>query len=321
MHATSTTSVDSTIDAAWKTLLNAARYARRQPNPDAGSHTLDDSAQLRVRSDSVSEQLLWWQRDSGWSPSPQVSGRVRDLFDLYLPVCNSRFSHPLTIGHLGQSLDGYIATEEGDSFYVTGPENILHLHRMRALCDAVVVGAETVSSDNPRLTTRLVPGNSPIRVVLDPRGRLSPSHAVFTDTSAPTLIVLDEGANPRSRLSFGQAEILRIPFRAGQLDLAALLSTLHKRAIYSVFVEGGGTTVSRFLEQHLLNRLQIAIAPLIIGSGRPGVRFANDTPLRDRLRPHNRLYRMGADILFDLDLSQVNGARLVDDDDDFERIT
>ena len=70
-----------------------------------------------------------------------------------------------TVGHLGQSLDGRIATSDGQSHYVTGPENIVHLHRMRALADAVVVGAETVRRDDPRLTPRKVAGANPLRVV------------------------------------------------------------------------------------------------------------------------------------------------------------
>ena len=78
-----------------------------------------------------------------------------------------------TYVYVASSLDGFIATPGGDSRFVTGPDNILHLHRMRALSDAVVVGAQTVAADDPRLTTRMVPGDSPVRVVLDPRRRLS----------------------------------------------------------------------------------------------------------------------------------------------------
>ena len=88
------------------------------------------------------------------------------------PSAVARAARPITIGHLGQSLDGFIATHSGDAISVTGPENILHLHRLRALCDAVVVGAGTVAADNPRLTTRLVAGSNPVRVILDPACRL-----------------------------------------------------------------------------------------------------------------------------------------------------
>ena len=64
---------------------------------------------------------------------------------------------------VAMSLDGFIATHSGESQFVTGEENIRHLHRMRALCDAVVVGAGTVAADDPQLTTRHVSGPSPVR--------------------------------------------------------------------------------------------------------------------------------------------------------------
>ena len=62
------------------------------------------------------------------------------LLDLYAPLCGAHAGRPLTIAHLGQSLDGFIATASGDSYYVTGPDNVRHLHRLRALSSAIVIG-------------------------------------------------------------------------------------------------------------------------------------------------------------------------------------
>ena len=167
------------------------------------------------------------------------------------------------------------------------------------------------------LTTRLVSGDNPIRVVMDPHARLSCSHAVFTDATTRTLLVRDEKADAARQCSIG-AEVIRLPLRDKKFDLTALLSTLRQRGLYSVFVEGGGTTVSRFLECGLLERLQIAVAPLVIGSGRPGVRLEGDIALKNCLRPMSRLYRMGRDMLFDLELAHSSGERT--SDEDFERV-
>jgi riboflavin-specific deaminase-like protein len=235
------------------------------------------------------------------------------LLDLYLPMCGGA---PVVIAHLGQSIDGYVATRGGDSTFVNGPENILHLHRMRALADAVIVGAGTIAADNPRLTTRLVPGKNPARVILDPRLRLSPDYGVHTDGEAETLIVssADAAKDPSCRSGFsresrsgfsrdnGRVEIIPVPTVGDDLDLPALVKTLHARGLTRLFVEGGGTTVSRFLEAGLLDRVQIAVAPLIMGGGRPGLQLPASESITECLRPAHRIYAMGGDVLFDCDL-------------------
>jgi riboflavin-specific deaminase-like protein len=241
--------------------------------------------------------LLLWDPQLGWRPGRDLSSEVRDLLDLYLPVVGGGPRETRTIGHLGQSLDGCIATKSGDSCYVTGPENILHLHRMRALCDAVVVGAETVASDDPRLTTRLVVGDNPVRVILDPRGRLTRGHRVFTDAEAPTLLICS--ADPGGATH--GADVVRMDMidPRARLDLDAVLRVLHERGLRRVFVEGGGVTVSAFLQSGLLDRLQIAIAPVVIGDGRRGLQLPQTETMGDCLRPPCRIFSMGSDLLFD----------------------
>ena len=133
--------------------------------------------------------LIEWRPEVGWEAVLPADDPRYALIDLYLPICSATAAKPITVGHLGQSLDGFIATHAGESRWVTGQENILHLHRLRALCDAVVVGAGTVAVDDPQLTTRLVSGPNPLRVVLDPGRRLGDHHRVFNDDDAETLYV------------------------------------------------------------------------------------------------------------------------------------
>jgi diaminohydroxyphosphoribosylaminopyrimidine deaminase/5-amino-6-(5-phosphoribosylamino)uracil reductase len=224
---------------------------------------------------------------------------VRPFLDLYAPLLSSRSAATLTLAHLGQSLDGHIATASGDSYYVTGPDNVRHLHRLRALCSAIVVGAGTVARDDPQLTVRHVAGPNPVRVVLDPAARLDARLRVFTDGAAPTLVVHAAGlAAPTP----GLAEVLEVPVDGGGLRLDVLLARLHERGLATVFVEGGGATVSRFLEAGLLDRLQIAIAPLVTGRGRPGLTLPARERIAECLRPAHRVFTMGGDVLFDCDL-------------------
>jgi len=126
------------------------------------------------------------------SDGVRVEDAARRILDLFLPL----LARPeLVIGQLAQGVDGRIATEAGHSHYVTGPEDLGRLHRLRALADAVVVGAGTVASDDPQLTVRRVKGDNPIRVVLDPEGRLDPDRTLFTDGAAPTVVIRRRGAD------------------------------------------------------------------------------------------------------------------------------
>jgi riboflavin-specific deaminase-like protein len=208
----------------------------------------------------------------------------------------------MTIGHLGQSLDGFIATHSGDSQFVTGSGNIVHLHRMRALCDAVVVGAGTVAADDPQLTTRHVEGPTPLRVIFDPGRRLVPTYGVFTDGAAPTLYCCGRSLVREDETHVGGATLAAIDTDAPGNGVRDVLRLLRERGCSRIFVEGGGVTVSAFLEANLLDRLQIAIAPLLIGDGRPAIRLSAHTRLRDCRRPGYRVFRMGGDVLFDCEL-------------------
>ena len=116
--------------------------------------------------------------DGNVTVDDSLSSDVAELFQLYLPLCEPQ--RPFMVGHLGQSLDGRIATESGASHYVTGPVDIRHNHRMRALFDAIIVGAGTAVHDDPQLTVRECEGDSPIRVVIDAERRLSADLKLFS---------------------------------------------------------------------------------------------------------------------------------------------
>jgi riboflavin-specific deaminase-like protein len=285
------------MDSGWQLLRTAATLAEQLiARGHPASFALDDAGRMRERTAAGAE--LRWDPTDGWTTLLPADDPRYNLLQLYLPVCNAHLGQPITVGHLGQSLDGFIATATGESCSVTGPANILHLHRMRALSDAVIVGACTALADNPRLTTRLVTGDNPLRVVLDPRRRLDGSQTLFRDGAAPALRVsLRDAGAPTANDS--DLQELAVGGSAAQLDLREVLQALWARGCRRIFVEGGGITVSRFLQAGMLDRLQVAVAPLVIGSGRPALRVPATTALADCLRLAARVYRMGDDILYD----------------------
>lgn len=209
------------------------------------------------------------------------------------------------IGQLGQSVDGRIATTSGHSHYINGPEDIRRLHRLRAMADAVVVGAGTVASDDPRLTVRLCEGEHPVRVVLDPSGRLPRGLGVFQDRAAPTLWV-QSGGGGQDELG-PHVEVASLPTSDGRFDPHAVVRLLADRGLPRVLVEGGGLTVSHFLAARALDRLHLSVAPLILGSGRPALTLPPIDRLDEALRPPVRHFTLGSDLLFDLDLGSSRG--------------
>jgi diaminohydroxyphosphoribosylaminopyrimidine deaminase / 5-amino-6-(5-phosphoribosylamino)uracil reductase len=297
-------------DAAWRVLLAAAAAARdvselnllngqRAAGPADAVVGIDAAgARVPLARDPAS---AWLVRDTaaGWAVGPAAPAAARALLELYAPVCAASARRPLTIAHLGQSLDGYIATGSGDSYYVTGLANVAHLHRLRALCDAVIVGAGTVARDDPQLTVRRVAGANPTRVILDPQRRLGAKQRVFANDAPTILVCAEEAGGGREPVG---VEVVAMPLRDGKLDLAELLAVLRARGLHSVFVEGGGATVSGFLEAGLLDRVQIAIAPLVTGSGRRGLSLPARDKIAECLRPQYRVFTMGGDVLFDCDL-------------------
>ncbi|MEU9113216.1 RibD family protein [Streptomyces sp. NPDC048483] len=236
------------------------------------------------------------------SASGYASPGATQLAERYLPLCLAG-AH-VACAQLGQSLDGFIATRTGDADFVTGEEDRRHLHRLRALSDAVIVGAGTAVADDPRLTVRACAGDNPVRVVLDPRGRVPRRRQVFTDGAAPTLWVV----GPEAAVAEGAGlDVLVLP-DAEAFAPHRVLAALARRGLGRVLVEGGGVTVSRFLQAGALHRLYVTVAPVLLGDGVPGLRFPGTPVMRDALRPPVRRTLLGEDTLFEFALG-TPGAR------------
>jgi diaminohydroxyphosphoribosylaminopyrimidine deaminase/5-amino-6-(5-phosphoribosylamino)uracil reductase len=277
-------------DRAWNLILAAASAADLVAGDETPALAGGDGS------------LLAWRAASGWQCLLSPEDPLRAFIDLYLPFCSATAARPMTLGHLGESLDGFIATHAGESQWVTGRENLLHMHRLRALSHAVIVGAGTVALDDPQLTTRLVAGPNPLRVVLDPGRRLSHQHRVFNDGGAETLYLCAAQLVQPDETEVGCARLVGVASTADGIDVREVVGLLRTRRCHRIFVEGGGVTVSMFLQANLLDRLHLAIAPLLIGNGRAAIRLPAATALDDCHRPAYRVFRMGGDVLFDCDL-------------------
>jgi diaminohydroxyphosphoribosylaminopyrimidine deaminase / 5-amino-6-(5-phosphoribosylamino)uracil reductase len=186
---------------------------------------------------------------------------------------------------LALSLDGRIATRSGASKWVTGPDARAKVHLLRARSDAVAVGIGTAVADDPRLTVRDLPGESPLRVVFDTNLRLSPdSRLAQTAREIPSLALCgpDASVETEEALVALGVEIVRMPLSTeGRLDVVGVLRFLAQRGIVTLLVEGGAELAGSFLAGRLADELHAFIAPILLGPrGRPGaVDWAGpDTP-------------------------------------------
>jgi riboflavin-specific deaminase-like protein len=290
-------------DGAWALLQALALSASQGAPVLAGGVSVDERGQLRAPGYGPHAVALRTEREPGWEALASVDEHARALLDVYLPLCAGAGRDAFVVAHLGQSLDGRVATVTGASRFVTGPDDLRHTHRLRALFDAVVIGVQTANVDDPQLTTRLVPGRQPVRVVLDPRGRVLGQLRVLCDGRAPTIVVTARGAWPEPRTVAPHVEVVEVASDGDLLDLHDVITALRARGLTRIFIEGGGVTVSRFLQAGLLQRLHLAVAPKIFGSGTPALQLAPIEHMSQVLTTRCRRFALGTDMLFDCDLS------------------
>src|ERR1043166_5188344 len=220
--------------------------------------------------------------------------------DVFGPLQAGLTDDLVVVGQLGQSLDGRIATNAGHSKYINCAAGLDHLHRLRALMDAVVIGVGTALADDPQLTVRRVSGPNPARVILDPHGRLRANARVLTGDGTRRLVVTTPGA--ACDVAEG-VEAGRLPADNGHIAPATVLAALAARGLRRILIEGGARTVSGFMTAGCLDRLHVMVAPVIIGTGRTGMTLAPIERMERPLRPPTRSYPLGEDVLFDCDLS------------------
>ncbi|HXV94073.1 MAG TPA: GTP cyclohydrolase II RibA [Pseudonocardia sp.] len=203
---------------------------------------------------------------------------------------------PYVVLKYAQTLDGRIATAAGDSKWISGEEERAVSHALRAACDAVMVGVGTVLHDDPRLTVRLVPGASPLRVVLDSTLR-TPSGALLLDGDPVTVVLTTERSSEadRKRIRDTGAGIVVLPSGPGGVDLVAALRALRERGVKSLMVEGGARVITSLLSAGLVDRVVVGTAPMIIGAGKEAVGDLGCARVTEGITLRNRSVHLTAD--------------------------
>lgn len=238
-------------------------------------------------------------------PNPEVSGKgfemmreegievkvglleneAKKLNEIFLKYISS--DYPFIILKSAQTIDGYLATSTGNSKWVTGEKARLYGHQLRHKVDGILVGINTVLSDDPSLTARPenIAGKDPLRIILDSKLKTPEDAKIITqDSEAKTLIVHGKQATDNKKKFFETKENVELLYlkvkENGTIPLKRLLKKLHKRKISSILIEGGGKVNYSFLKEKLVNKFYNFIAPKYFG-GNDGITvFDGDGPLK-----------------------------------------
>lgn len=254
-------------------------------------------------------------------PNPQVAGRgfdmlraagvevesgiledeARHLNEVFLKWVTRKL--PFVTLKFACSLDGKIATVAGESQWISGIESRKFTHHLRDINDAILVGVGTVLADNPNLTTRLIVGKNPVRVIVDSNARTPLDSKVVTDKSARTIIATTSNAPIEKISALKNCGVEIITAGNGKrVDLEILMRKLAEREITSILVEGGGTIHFAMLSAGLVDKIFAFVAPKIIGgvNALTAVEGAGFEKLSDAVALKNlTTERLGNDILIE----------------------
>ncbi|MFB3884357.1 MAG: bifunctional diaminohydroxyphosphoribosylaminopyrimidine deaminase/5-amino-6-(5-phosphoribosylamino)uracil reductase RibD [Thermodesulfobacteriota bacterium] len=209
---------------------------------------------------------------------------------------------PFVILKVAATLDGKIATREGDSKWISGEASRHLVHRLRDQVDGVVVGIGTVLKDDPQLTARIRKGRDPYRIILDSRLRIPEGARVIGDSSSKTIIATTEFAakDKIESLEKKGVRILILDSKDGRVDLRDCLLRLGELGLMSLLVEGGSEVNGAFLDEGLIDKILLFLSPRLIGDREAAGIFSGrgKATLQEAISLNElRVRRVGEDIL------------------------
>jgi diaminohydroxyphosphoribosylaminopyrimidine deaminase/5-amino-6-(5-phosphoribosylamino)uracil reductase len=192
-------------------------------------------------------------------------------------IYHQTFGRPFVTLKVAQTSDGYLAAADGESQWITGKESRKMVHQWRAEYDAVLVGRTTAMVDNPSLTVRHVSGRQPQRIVIDGPYELPKELNLFSDKFEEKTTILTwnkeasaTDADPMLKVmkqNYFRGEVIQLSKVDGHVDLRQAFKALGERGITSVLVEGGQQLSSALIRQGMVDKLELFIAPKLLGAG------------------------------------------------------
>ena len=222
-----------------------------------------------------------------------ISKFYQSILNILLPIL--RKNKKLVIAQIGQSIDGRIALNNGNSHYINNPKSIIYLHCLRSISDAIIVGSNTIKKDDPLLTTRKIKGTNPKRIIIDGSLSLNNKYKIFNDGNENIIFTK---SNKNIRLN--NSTIIRLKEKNFTKNLIMQIKKLKYK---NILVEGGSKTISELINNKYIDILQFMIAPILIGSGINSLNLKEISNLNKAIRPKHNFNELENEIIVNLFLN------------------
>ena len=252
---------------------------------------------LLVKKNSISlsskRKSNFYIKNNNLESKINVSKFYQSILNILLPIL--RRNKKLVIAQIGQSIDGRIALNNGNSHYINNPKSIIYLHCLRSISDAIIVGSNTIKKDDPLLTTRKIKGTNPKRIIIDGSLSLNNKYKIFNDGNENIIFTK---SNKNIRLN--NSTIIRLKEKNFTKNL---ITQIKKLKYKNILVEGGSKTISELINNKYIDILQFMIAPILIGSGINSLNLKEISNLNKAIRPKSNFNELENEIIVNLFLN------------------
>ena len=252
---------------------------------------------LLVKKNSISlsskRKSNFYIKNNNLESKINISKFYQSILNILLPIL--RKNKKLVIAQIGQSIDGRIALNNGNSHYINNPKSIIYLHCLRSISDAIIVGSNTIKKDDPLLTTRKIKGTNPKRIIIDGSLSLNNKYKIFNDGNENIIFTK---SNKKIRLK--NSTIIRLKEKNFTKNL---ITQIKKLKYKNILVEGGSKTISELINNKYIDILQFMIAPILIGSGINSLNLKEISNLNKAIRPKHNFNELENEIIVNLFLN------------------
>ena len=252
---------------------------------------------LLIKKNSISlsskKESNFYIKNNNLESKINISKFYQSILNILVPIL--RKNKKLVIAQIGQSIDGRIALNNGNSHYINNPKSIIYLHCLRSISDAIIVGSNTIKKDDPLLTTRKIKGTNPKRIIIDGSLSLNNKYKIFNDGNENIIFTK---SNKNIRLN--NSTIIRLKEKNFTKNL---ITQIKKLKYKNILVEGGSKTISELINNKYIDILQFMIAPILIGSGINSLNLKEISNLNKAIRPKSNFNELENEIIVNLFLN------------------